>query len=155
MRAAVERANAPAVWTAALREGDPTRLAAAWTGDALAYFSQEILDYRARGLRLVSELRGLEVLAVRLLDETHAQARTREQWEDWVCTAAGEPRGWRAPQVEDEYTLVREPDGWRVSCVEIQLLGGSFDWAPPPAVEPPPCAAVRAPAATPTQETAP
>jgi len=144
VRAAVELANAPSVWTDALRRGDPSLLAAAWTGDALAYFSQEILDYRARGLRLVSTPLSLDVLEVQLVDATHATARTREQWEDWVCTEDGEPRGTRAPHVEDAYTLVRTPEGWRVRGVEVVLLTGSFDWAPIPEAlaTPTPCAAV-------------
>lgn len=141
MRAAVERANSPTVWTAALRQGDPTPLAAAWTGDALTYFSGEILAYRARGLRLVSELVWLEVLEVHLLDTAHARARTREQWRDWLCAVAGEPRGRRAPLVEDTYTLVRTAAGWRVSGVDITLLAGSFEWEPPAPEEPHPCPA--------------
>src|SRR5258705_7493881 len=38
VRAAVEQANAPAVWGEALRRGDPAPLASVWADDPLAYF---------------------------------------------------------------------------------------------------------------------
>lgn len=142
VRAAVELANSPAVWGAALRSGDPAPLALAWTGDPLAYFSGEVLEYRARGLRLLSTLESLEFLAVRLLDAAHAEAHTRERWHDFLCSADGEPRGERRAYAEDQYTLTLGADGWRVSGVEITLLDGSFDWDPVAADGRQACAAV-------------
>src|SRR5438132_916159 len=80
VRAAVGRANSPAVWGEALRRGDPGPLATVWAGEPLAYFSGEVLAYRARGLRLQSSLVELEFLAVELLAEGDAVAETRERW---------------------------------------------------------------------------
>ena len=144
VRAAVERANSPAVWGEALRRGDPEPLAAAWEGEPLAYFTGEVLAYRARGLRLLSTLVELEFLGVRVLDDGHALAETRERWLDRVCTEAGELRGERQAVVRDRYELVFGVNGWRVSGVEIHLDDGSFDFTPAldPPDDPSPCAAV-------------
>lgn len=146
VRAAVELANSPAVWGEALRRGDPAPLASAWTGDSLGYFSAEVEAYRARGLRLVSRLQALEWVAVTRLDADHAEALTRERWQDWICTADGEPRGWRAAYAADRYALTRQPAGWRVEHVEIALLDGSFDWTDAEPDADSPCATVVAPA---------
>jgi hypothetical protein len=148
VRAAVELANSAEVWGAALRLGDPTPLAAAWTDDPLAYFSGEVLAYRARGLRLLSTLLELEFLDVRLLADDRAVAETRERWLDRMCTDEGELRGERWAEVEDHYELVWHDGQWRVAGLDIALTAGSFDWQP--AMDPPdgpsPCAAVVGPA---------
>jgi hypothetical protein len=146
VRAAVKLANSPAVWSEALRRGDPSPLANAWAGEPLAYFSAEVVDYRTRGLRMLSTLEALEFLDVRLLDERSATADTREAWFDLLCTDAGELRGVRRSETRDRYELVWQEGTWWVSGVEIALLDGSFDWTP--AVDPPdapsPCEAVLA-----------
>ncbi len=144
MRAAVERANSPAVWGEALRRGDPAPLEAGWEGEALGYFSAEVLTFRQRGLRLLSTLVELEFLEVELLGDGRAVAETGERWHDRVCTDSGELRGERRPEVRDRYELVWRDGDWRVSGVEVELTGDSFDWRPaadPPA-GPSPCAAV-------------
>jgi hypothetical protein len=130
IEAAVRQANSDAVWGQALRSGDPAPLAAAWEGDPLHYFSQEVLEFRARGLRLVSTLLELEFLEVALEGSDRARATTRERWLDLTCTEAGELRAERRPEVRVEYRLIRRADGWRVDGVEITLEGGSFDWTP-------------------------
>ncbi len=147
VRAAVELANSDQVWGAALRLGDPALLAAAWTDDPLAYFSGEVLGYRARGLRLLSTLLELQFLDVRLVADDRAIADTRERWLDRMCTDEGELRGERWAEVEDRYELVWRDDGWRVAGLDIALTAGSFDWQP--AVDPPggpsPCAVIVTP----------
>ena len=146
VRTAVKLANSPAVWSEALRRGDPSPLATVWEGEPLAYFSAEVVDYRTRGLRMLSTLEALEFLDVRLLAEGRATADTREAWSDLLCTDAGELRGVRRSESRDRYELVWHEDTWWVSGVEIALLAGSFDWTP--AVDPPdapsPCEAVLA-----------
>jgi hypothetical protein len=144
VRAAVERANAPAVWGEALRSGDPAPLATVWAGDALEYFSGEVLMYRERGLRLLSAPVALQVIAVEMTPDSRAVAETWEEWHDRLCTAAGELRGERHAVVRDRYELEWYDDAWWVSGVEVELLAGSFDWAPAedPADGPSPCAAV-------------
>ena len=144
VRAAVERANSPEVWGEALRSGDPAPLAAVWEGEPLAYFSGEVLAYRARGLRLLSALAELEFLDVRLLDGGWAVAETRERWFDRLCTDDGELRGERRAVVRDRYELVWRSDAWWVIGVDVALADGSLDWTA--ALDPPdgprPCAAV-------------
>jgi hypothetical protein len=146
VRAAVKLANSPAVWGEALRRGDPSPLATAWEGEPLAYFSAEVVNYRARGLRMLSTLEALDFLDVRLLDQRSATAETREAWFDLLCTESGEVRGVRRSETRDRYELVRHGDTWWVSGVEIALTAGSFDWTD--AVDPPdapsPCEAVLA-----------
>ena len=148
VQAAVELANSAEVWGAALRLGDPAPLAAAWTDDPLAYFTGEVLAYRARGLRLLSTLLDLEFLDVRLVADDRAVAETRERWLDRMCTDEGELRGERRAEVEDRYELVWRDGQWRVAGLDIALTAGSFDWQP--AMDPPdgpsPCAAVVGPA---------
>lgn len=144
VRAAIERANSPAVWGEALRRGDPAPLAAVWTGDPLRYFSGEVLMYRARGLRLLSTPVDLQVIAVDLLPEDRAVAETAEEWRDRLCTVDGELRGERHALVRDRYELEWRDGAWWVSGVDVELVGGSFDWAPPedPEDGPSPCATV-------------
>jgi hypothetical protein len=143
VRVTVERANSAAVWGEALRRGDPAPLATAWDGDPLAYFSGEVLMYRARGLRLLSAPLDLQVLAVEALPDGRATAETAERWLDYLCTAEGELRGVRQADVRDRYELTWRDDAWWVSGVDVELVGGSFDWTPAadPASGPSPCAA--------------
>jgi hypothetical protein len=144
VRAAVERANSAAVWGEALRSGDPAPLATAWEGDALAYFSGEVLMFQARGLRLLSAPLDLDVLGVEVLGEGRALAETHERWRDRLCTAEGELRAEREAEVRDRYELSWHDDAWWVSGVDVDLVGGSFDWTPAedPADGPSPCAVI-------------
>ncbi len=144
VQAAVERANSSAVWGEALRSGDPAPLATVWEGDPLTYFSGEVLAYRARDLRLLSAVVDLDFLSVDLLSDDRAVAETHEQWLDRLCTAAGELRGERHPEVQDRYELNWHDGTWWVSGVDVDLVGGSFDWDPAedPESGPSPCAAV-------------
>jgi hypothetical protein len=143
-RAAVERANSPAVWGEALRSGDPAPLATVWAGDALNYFTGEVVMYRERGLRLLSTVVAFEVIAVELTAPGRAIAETREAWHDRLCTQAGELRGERHAEARDRYELDWHDDGWWVSGVDVELLAGSFNWTPAqdPDNSPSPCAAV-------------
>jgi hypothetical protein len=131
VRAAVERANSPEVWGEALRRGDPAPLAAVWAGDPLAYFSGEVLAYRARGLRILSSLVDLEFLHVEVLPDGQAVAETREQWADRLCSLDGEPRGTRAAVLNDSYELIWRDEAWWVVGVDIAVEEGSLDWTPP------------------------
>jgi hypothetical protein len=142
--AAIERANSASVWGEALRLGDPAPLATVWAGDPLRYFSGEVLMYRGRGLRLLSTAVDLQVLAVNLLPEDRAAAETAEEWRDRLCTADGELRGERHALVRDRYELEWADGAWWVSGVDVDIVGGSFDWTPAedPAEGPSPCAAV-------------
>jgi len=144
VRAAVERANSPAVWGEALRRADPAPLATIWAGDALDYFSGEVLMFRARGLRLLSTPVDLQVLGVELLPGDRAQAETTEEWHDYLCSAEGELRGERRARVRDRYELEWRDAAWWVSGVDVDLVGGSFSWTPAedPAESASPCAAV-------------
>ncbi len=144
VRAAIERANSPAVWGEALRRGDPAPLAAAWTGDPLDYFSGEVRMYRARGLRLLSTPVALQVVDVEFPSDTRALAETEEEWHDRLCTDEGELRAERQASVRDHYELDWHDGAWWVSGVDVELVGGSFDWTPAadPMDGPSPCAAV-------------
>jgi hypothetical protein len=147
IRAAILLANSEAVWGEALRIGDPAPLAVAWEGEPLAYFSSEILQYRSRGLRLLSALVEIEFLEVSLEGAGRAVVTTRERWHDRTCTDAGQLRAERQPEVLDRYELTHRPDGWRVTGVDIVLASGSLDWTPTADSPdgPSPCAAVLAP----------
>jgi hypothetical protein len=144
VRAAVERANSSAVWGEALRTGDPAPLASVWSGDALDYFTEEVLMYRARGLRLLSVPVDLQVVAVELSPDGRAVAETREEWHDHLCTAEGELRGERHAVVRDDYELEWHDGAWWVTGVEVELVAGSFNWTPAqdPDDRPSPCGAV-------------
>lgn len=146
VRAAVRYANSPAVWSEALRQGDPTPLAAVWVGDPLGYFSGEVLMYRSRGLRILSHLDALDFRDVQVFDDGRASARTYERWHDLLCTVEGEFRAERTAEAEELYELLWRDDAWWVSGVEVTLAAGSFDWtdAVDPPAEPSPCAAVLA-----------
>jgi hypothetical protein len=100
--------------------------------------------FRARGLRLLSQPVDLQVIAVELLPADRALAATSEEWWDRLCTAAGELRGERHALVRDRYELDWRDGGWWVSGVDVDLVGGSFDWTPAedPPEGPSPCAAV-------------
>ncbi|HZS03228.1 MAG TPA: hypothetical protein VFE37_31280 [Chloroflexota bacterium] len=131
VRAAVERANSPEVWGAALRRGDPAPLAAVWAGDPLDYFSREVRAYHARGLRILSSLVDLEFLHVDVLPDGQAVAETRERWTDRLCSLDGELRGTRAAVLNDSYELAWRGEAWWVVGVEIAVEEGSLDWTPP------------------------
>jgi hypothetical protein len=144
VHAAVERANSPAVWGEALRSGNPAPLSTVWAGDALAYFTGEVLMYADRRLRLLSTAVDFQVLAIELLSGDRAVAESREQWHDRLCTAAGELRGERYAVVLDRYELAWHDGAWWVTGVDVELVAGSFDWTPAedPGDGPSPCAAV-------------
>jgi len=144
VRAAVERANSPAVWGKALRSGDPAPLSTVWAGDALAYFTGEVLMYADRGLRLLSTAVDFQVVAIELVSGDLALAESQEEWHDRLCTAAGELRGERYAGVRDRYELAWHDGAWWVTGVDVELVAGSFDWTPAedPADGPSPCAGV-------------
>ena len=144
VRVAVEQANSAAVWGEALRSGDPATLATVWAGDALEYFSREVVMYRERGLRLLSTPLAFDVVAIELTAPGRAVAETREEWHDRLCTPVGELRGERHALTWDRYELYWRDNAWWVSGVDVELVAGSFDWTPAEDLDdgPSPCAAV-------------
>jgi len=119
------------VWGAALRSGDPAPLATIWAGEPLAYFSDEVRAYHARGLRLLSSLVALEFIRVELLPADRAVAETHEHWADTLCTLDGDLRGTRAAALRDTYELAWRAGAWWVVGVDIAVEEGSLDWGSP------------------------
>jgi hypothetical protein len=100
--------------------------------------------FRGRGLRLLSTPVAFDLLAVDLPAPDQAVAESLEEWHDRLCTATGELRAERQARVRDRYELDWHDGAWWVSGVDVELVGGSFDWTPAedPPDGPSPCAAV-------------